>query len=580
MKGLKRQVYRTFPMETSNDPAELAHRLRNELGRMKVLLVDKQPKARDTLRMMLSALGVVSVSGAGNSTEALRQVKGGRFDIILSDYLLDDGRDGQQLLEELRFKHLIPLSTVFMIVTSERHYHNVVSVAELAPDDYLIKPFTADRLQQRLIQAIYRKHVFARAYEAAERGDHAQTIAACEEVARTHREFVFDALRFLGETLNSVGRYEEAEGVYRRVIERKELPWARMGLAIALRGRGERDEAAALAERVVAEHPEYLAAYDLVAKIHEEAGDLDLAQATLQAAAGLSPHNTIRQRIVGDIALRNQDLDVAERAYSVVLDRSRGSSLRTVDDYANLARVLVDKGADDRAKSVVDSLRRERRGDRQGELAALVIDSRIAGRRGDPTRAAKALDDAIALHNQLRTETAGGGEPSHRIAVDLADACLATGRHDEAEQLLRRAAAENHGDPSVTARILGVYESAGRPEAGKDLLDAVGQEIADLSTRSAERAEAGDLEGSRELAVEAAEKMPNVRLLVDAAKSIFTALDHRGWKEQDAALGLRYLQRAEAKSPRDPRVVSARDFAIGVARKYGIASLGGAGEKV
>lgn len=564
-------VARAFSMEPSNDPAELAHRLRNDLERMRVLLVDRQPTARDTLRMMLSALGVVSVSGAGNSTEALRQVKGARFDIILSDYLLDDGRDGQQLLEELRYQHLIPLSTVFMIVTSERHYHNVVSVAELAPDDYLIKPFTAERLQQRLIRAIYRKHVFARAYEAAERGDHAQTIVACEEVARNHREFVFDALRFLGETLNSLGRYEDAESVYRRVLARKELPWAQMGLAMALRGLGRRDEATRLAERLIGEVPEYLAAYDLLAKLQEDAGELAGAQATLQAAATRSPHNTVRQRIVGDIASRNQDLDSAERAYGVVLERSRGSSLRTVDDYANLARVLVDKGADERAKAVADSLRRERRGDRQGELAALVVDSRLASRQGDSAKAAKALADAIALHEQLRGEGNGGGEPSHRIAVDLAQACLTGGRQQEADKLLRQTAAENHGDPTVTAQILSVYDSAGQADTGRALLEAVGREVVELDNRSAERADAGDLEGSRELAIQAAERIPNVQLLVNAANKIFTALDRHGWKEQDAALGLRYLQRAEAKGPRDPRVVAALDFAHGVARKYGIA---------
>jgi DNA-binding response OmpR family regulator len=44
----------------------------------------------------------------------------------------------------LRQQHLVRLSTVFIIITSERTYHNVVSVAELAPDDYLIKPFTAE----------------------------------------------------------------------------------------------------------------------------------------------------------------------------------------------------------------------------------------------------------------------------------------------------------------------------------------------------------------------------------------------------------------------------------------------------
>ncbi|HRE18011.1 MAG TPA: response regulator, partial [Rhodocyclaceae bacterium] len=130
--------------------------------------------------------------------EVLRQVKSHRFDIVLSDFILDDGRDGQQLLEELRHAHLIQLSTVYMIITGERSYNNVVSLAELAPDDYLIKPFTADQLQIRLIRAIYKKHVLHRIYAQIERGDLQEAIAACDRVIQQQPNYMYDALRFKG----------------------------------------------------------------------------------------------------------------------------------------------------------------------------------------------------------------------------------------------------------------------------------------------------------------------------------------------------------------------------------------------
>lgn len=136
--------------------AEYLQSLGKELARKRVLLIDRHPSARNSLRIMLSSLDISAVHNAGTTAEVLRQVKANRFDILLSDYILDDGRDGQQLLEELRQQHLISLSTVFIIITSERAYHNVVSVAELGPDDYLIKPFTADQLQGRLVRAVYK----------------------------------------------------------------------------------------------------------------------------------------------------------------------------------------------------------------------------------------------------------------------------------------------------------------------------------------------------------------------------------------------------------------------------------------
>src|SRR5574343_1784134 len=141
------QVKGTSPL----DNEEMLLILHQSLAKKRVLIVDRHPPARDALRLMLGALGVTSVHGAGNSAEVIRQVKGNRFDMILSDFVLDDGRDGQQLLEELRHAHLIPLSTVYMIITSERGYTNVVALAELAPEDYRIKPFTAEQVQARLV---------------------------------------------------------------------------------------------------------------------------------------------------------------------------------------------------------------------------------------------------------------------------------------------------------------------------------------------------------------------------------------------------------------------------------------------
>src|SRR5574343_1354912 len=326
------------------DNEEMLLILHQSLTKKRVLIVDRHSPARDALRLMLGALGVTLVHGAGNSAEVIRQVKGNRFDIILSDFVLDDGRDGPQLLEELRHAHLIPLATVYMIITSERSYTNVVALAELAPDDYLIKPFTAEQLQARLVKAIYKKHVLGRIYEQIERVALEEAIAACDRVIQQQPAYMYDALRFKGELLHQLGRTREAEEVFRRVLEGRVVPWAKMGLAVALRDRGALDEAEKLAEQVTQDAPEFLSAYDFLASVHEAQGRLQDAQQALQRGADASPHNTVRQRLVGDVAARNKDLLAAEKAYGKVIERSRGYSLRTVEDFANLSRVLVERG--------------------------------------------------------------------------------------------------------------------------------------------------------------------------------------------------------------------------------------------
>ena len=52
--------------------AELSHKLQKELPQKRVLIVDRHPAARDSLRMMLSALEITSVVGVGTLAEVLR----------------------------------------------------------------------------------------------------------------------------------------------------------------------------------------------------------------------------------------------------------------------------------------------------------------------------------------------------------------------------------------------------------------------------------------------------------------------------------------------------------------------------
>ena len=555
---------------------DVMKKLSKELAHMRVLLVDQHANARNTLRIILSTLGVSAVHNAGSSAEVLRQVRAYSFDIILADYHLDDGRDGQQLLEELRHKHLISLSTVYMIITAERGYHNVVSVAELAPDDYLIKPFTAEQLQGRLGRALYKKHFFSRVFEHLDNGAFVDALAACEGLIGRDDQFLYDTLRFKGEILNALGRYDEAKAVYQQVLDNATVPWARMGLAISLRGLDELSEAELLGNSVITDFPEYLAAYDFVASVREEMGKLTEAQEILQKAASISPNNSMRQRMVGDVAVRNDDLDAAERAYNRVLERHRGSSLRIIDDYTNLTRVMIEQGHTDGAKLVTKELRRDWRGSKQGELAALIMDSLCADQEGEPAKAKQALERALVLHSDLQEE----GQPkdfSQKIAVDLAHACLAAGEETKAQEILSKVAAENHEDRNMIAQIQGVFSKTGHVEAGQSLLAKVGREIVELNNRGVLAARGGDLEASVQMLIEAAERVPNLQFLINASKAIFTLLDRKGWSDELGKRGVRYLQMAQEKESRNTKVISARELYQQVARKYGIevAPLGG-----
>src|SRR6201995_5703600 len=118
---------------------------------LSVLLVEANANMRTQVRNMLALCGIDNVSLAVTASAAVRKLRDAVFDIILCEYHLGDGQNGQHLLEDLRQHHLIPLSTVFIMTTGESGYENVVGAVEHSPNDYILKPFSADLLLERLL---------------------------------------------------------------------------------------------------------------------------------------------------------------------------------------------------------------------------------------------------------------------------------------------------------------------------------------------------------------------------------------------------------------------------------------------
>ena len=104
------------------------------------LIVEHSVGMRGNIRNMLAQCGINDVQPTGTAAAAIRKVQERPFALILCEYHLGEGQDGQHFLEDLRNHHLIPLSTVFIMVTGESSYERVVSAVELAPNDYILKP--------------------------------------------------------------------------------------------------------------------------------------------------------------------------------------------------------------------------------------------------------------------------------------------------------------------------------------------------------------------------------------------------------------------------------------------------------
>lgn len=143
-----------------------------ELPNARALVVDANPTSRSVMAAQLRDLGVGQVRQIGRIQEARVALEDGAFDIVLCE--LDFGgaaMSGQDLLDELRREQLLPYWTVLIVVTSEATYRRVVEAAEATVDGYLVKPYAASSLGDRIAEARRRKRTLKPVYEAIQKGE-------------------------------------------------------------------------------------------------------------------------------------------------------------------------------------------------------------------------------------------------------------------------------------------------------------------------------------------------------------------------------------------------------------------------
>ena len=315
----------------------------NPYAKKRFLVVDDQPTARDALRTIAQNIGAFAVEFASNYQDALYRIRNNAPDIILCDYMLGEGRSGQQLLEELRRFELLSDESIFMMVTGEQSYEQVVSAVELVPDDYIIKPFSPDKLVLRLDRIVARKAFFADYYREKRKQEYARALEllAQKRDSEAGRPYRFEILRQQAETELASGDAERAEATYRAILGNYEFPWARAGVARSLHKQEKLAEAREEIERVVAGTPNYFDAADLKASICIDQGEADEAQRVLDEVAKRTPRNYLRKRLLAEAATLNGDMDTARAAMADVIANDSMPGAVQPEDRLALARSQV-----------------------------------------------------------------------------------------------------------------------------------------------------------------------------------------------------------------------------------------------
>ncbi|MCO4321679.1 chemotaxis response regulator CheY [Aliidiomarina quisquiliarum] len=115
---------------------------------MKILVVDDFSTMRRIIKNLLRDLGLQNVSEADDGTTALPMLQNGEFDFVVTDWNMP-GMQGIDLLRAIRADERLKHIPVLM-VTAEAKRDQIIEAAQAGVNGYIVKPFTAATLKEKL----------------------------------------------------------------------------------------------------------------------------------------------------------------------------------------------------------------------------------------------------------------------------------------------------------------------------------------------------------------------------------------------------------------------------------------------
>ncbi|MFZ4700211.1 MAG: chemotaxis response regulator CheY [Candidatus Methylumidiphilus sp.] len=116
------------------------------------LIVDDFSTMRRIIRNLLKELGYGDVDEAEDGAVALKKLRAGSYDFVISDWNMPV-MDGLQLLKAIRSDAALAKLPVLM-VTAEAKKENIIEAAQAGASGYIVKPFSASTLDEKINKII------------------------------------------------------------------------------------------------------------------------------------------------------------------------------------------------------------------------------------------------------------------------------------------------------------------------------------------------------------------------------------------------------------------------------------------
>ena len=115
---------------------------------MPILVVDDYQTMVRIIRNLLKQLGFENVDDASDGSSAIAKMRDKKYGLVISDWNMEP-MTGYELLRQVRNEEEIA-ATPFIMVTAESKTENVVAAKKAGVNNYIVKPFNAATLKNKI----------------------------------------------------------------------------------------------------------------------------------------------------------------------------------------------------------------------------------------------------------------------------------------------------------------------------------------------------------------------------------------------------------------------------------------------
>lgn len=494
-----------------------------DLKKKKVLIIDDFTSFRSTVKRMLQVLGLKHIDEAADGEEAMSKMSTRKYDIILCDYNLGSGKDGQQVLEEARGREYIDYSTIFIMATAENTMIMLMGALEYQPDAYLVKPFNRETLERRLKEWVNKKDNLQDIEKAIEKKDHDTVISLCDRILGTNPKNLSQILQLKGDALIQKGDYTAAGIFYEKVLAMGNLPWATLNLGKIRFLTGNYAEAKEIFEGIIAQNDKNVFAHDWLAQVHQKMGNLQAAQEVLEKAVMISPKAILRRKALGQVAYMNKDLAVAEKSFRDAVAQGKHSFFKSPSDFTGLAKVLVERDNPEEGLSVLKNAGKEFTNNPNALLQISITEMLTLRKLNREEDAKEVMEKVSKLSGEL------SGKLPSEIELDLAKTLLLAGDEAGGNAIIRRLIQNNHEDEEFIASVGSVFKELNSEDKGQEMIAMARDEVIILNNDGVRQVKEGNLENAVEIFEKAVGRLPDNRVInANAAQAFMAFMKKKG----------------------------------------------------